>query len=139
MLDNMKFISAELLRTRDELIAEGYDPDYLKREYDDTVDAATKGVVDPVEMNCPEEMVGCWFDYARGAYIGEAVISFAAQFQGFDPDETSRRAYDDKYTAEFTRAEDFMNEHIARPEGTTFGMSHSGDWGLWRDDEKSEG
>ena len=138
MLENMKYVTHEILKTRDEQVASGADPVELKRQFDQAVDDASAGVFDPAEVDCPIEMIGCWFDNVRGVYMGEAVINFAGQFKGFDPDENSRRAYDDDYTEEFIRAEDFLNEYITRPEGTTFGMSDNLDWGLWRDEDESE-
>ncbi len=134
-MESMKDITIKTLKARENWLADGMPEAEVKRMYDQTVDEASAGVVPVGDMDCPVEMIGCWFDCVRGIYIGQSVIDFAAQFKEFTPDEDSRRVYDDDYTEEFIRAEDFMNQKIKHPEGTTFGLNYNGDWGLWRDDE----
>ena len=85
--------------------------------------------------------VGCYYDGARGIYIGEAVQA-SATLHGWTPvhgvvpcdhddcqqghEEADHGTYYDEAT---TEAEDYLNGLTA--EDVWFGPTESGDWGLW--------
>jgi hypothetical protein len=100
---------------------------------------------------------GCWFDSARGQYLGAAVI-VAAWEHGFvcpQMDELARLrenrtlevpthrvwwemiADDSAYNDIFEEAEAWFNN--LAPDGFYFGTSEIGDWGLWKVESDEEG
>jgi len=76
---------------------------------------------------------GCYFDSARGRYIGEAVIEFAESI-GFayelEDNRETQIAEHEHYHEIWDEAETFLNN--LAPEGYYFGSSEAGDWGLWK-------
>ena len=87
--------------------------------------------------------IGCYFDSARGIYIGEAVQATAAM-HGWNPDGgTIPCDHDDCeqpeaheeidhgmfYDEATTEAEDHLNGLTS--DDVSFGSTESGDWGLW--------
>jgi len=73
---------------------------------------------------------GCWFDSARGIYIGEEVIALA-EGHGLkiaEEDQTNRTPEGEGYHELWDEAEDYLQDFA--PEGFYFG-SNEGDWGLW--------
>ncbi len=77
---------------------------------------------------------GCWFDCARGIYIGEAVIDAAVHY-GFEYELETNTAETnitehEHYHEIWDEAEAYLNE--LAPEGYYFGSTQDGgDWGLW--------
>lgn len=87
-------------------------------------------------MKLTKNDAGCWFDSARGIYIGEAVIDLAIE-HGFDPKEEEPKggwSHYEYYDELQDEAEDFLNEKFA-PEDCYFGPNENGDWGLWEVEE----
>jgi hypothetical protein len=86
---------------------------------------------------------GCWFDGARGIYIGDCVIR-EALLNGWECDTDLAKCdvggtwTDHEHYHELTdEAEEFMQQFAA--EGFYFGYhEHSGDWGLWACSEEEE-
>jgi hypothetical protein len=86
--------------------------------------------------------IGCYFDSARGVYIGEAVQQLAAshgwkysaQFEMVNLADTDG-SDSEAYPWAWDEAEDFLNGLTA--EGVYFGSSESGDWGLWAVEDDS--
>jgi hypothetical protein len=91
--------------------------------------------------------IGCYFDSARGTYIGEAIQEMA-QAHGWKylpiypviyvADVGEGHANDSlSYHEATTEAEDFLNTLTA--DDVWFGPTESGDWGLWHlcDDDMS--
>ena len=79
---------------------------------------------------------GCWFDCARGIYIGEAVIDEAIS-RGFEL--TEGREVDATVEGEFYHetwddAECFLDS--LAPEGYWVGSTENGDFGMWRIEEE---
>ena len=91
--------------------------------------------------------IGCYFDGARGVYIGEAIQEWAAQ-EGSPQGARFGEVYchhngdtgiicpcpgeDDHgqwYHEATTEAEDYLNTLTA--DDVSFGPSEQGDWGLW--------
>lgn len=73
---------------------------------------------------------GCWFEGARGSYIGEDVIETAVD-HGFKVGELAphaRYSDDEFYLDLWTEAEDYMAQFADA--GYWFGFQY-GDWGLW--------
>jgi hypothetical protein len=88
------------------------------------------------------ESEGCWFDGARGIYIGDAIIKKAIQYgwacdvlgTGAPSWQVSPTWTEYEFYHELTdEAEEFMNGLAA--EGYWFGFSEQGDWGLWASEE----
>lgn len=82
---------------------------------------------------------GCWFDGARGIYIGDCVIREAIA-RGWKCDvgptddpptwaPTPSWAEHEHYCELWDEAEQYMDQFAE--EGFWFGASESGDWGLW--------
>ena len=70
--------------------------------------------------------IGCYFDGARGVYIGEAIQDIAESL-GWDGE---RLGPDQEwYHDATTEAEDFLN--TLTDDDVAFGPSEQGDWGLW--------
>lgn len=80
-------------------------------------------------MKQNELQVGCYFDSARGMYIGQAVIELAESF-GM-PTETERTPEHEFYCEAWDDAENWLNSHVAK-DGFFFGSSESGDFGYWK-------
>lgn len=86
---------------------------------------------------------GCWFDGARGIYIGDAIIETAIE-HGFPCPEEPTKApswqggttwTDSEYYHELTdEATEFLQQFAA--EGFWFGCSEGGDYGLWPTEEE---
>jgi hypothetical protein len=71
--------------------------------------------------------IGCYFDGARGIYIGEAIQEMAQahgwSFVGWVGPEFGH------YHEATAEAEDYLNTLTA--DDVSFGSNESGDWGLW--------
>ena len=90
--------------------------------------------------------VGCYFDGARGVYIGEAVQQMAqshgwkydAQWEMVYIDDVGQGRGDDSlaYHEATTEAEDYLNTLTA--DDVSFASNESGDWGLWPLTENEE-
>lgn len=81
------------------------------------------------------EHAGCWFDCARGIYIGEAVIKEAFAW-GWKDEEGREIDYtvDGEFYHEATdAATDFLN--TLAPEGFWIGSNENGDFGMWEIEE----
>ena len=81
-----------------------------------------------------QDDIGCYFDGARGVYIGEAVQQLAASHGWkYSAQFETVNVHDDgdpeAYTWAWDEAEDFLNTLTA--EGVWFGSTEGGDWGLW--------
>lgn len=87
---------------------------------------------------------GCWYDGARGRYIGASVIA-SALFHGWSGYGYRKvtNLYDeemadhDLYCETWDKAEEYMNK--LAPDGYWFGSSEGGDWGLWKNEEEIDG
>lgn len=79
----------------------------------------------------PDFSPGCYFDGARGRFIGEAVQTLASDYGWEGPKVT---ADDEGYEYSWSEAEDFLNEKA--PDGYFFGSNDGGDWGLWKMEEE---
>ena len=103
--------------------------------------------------------IGCYFDGARGIYIGEAIQEWAGRIglerdvaitvvpchhdgihsDGYDSGISCPCPgiddHDDWYNGSTSEAEDFLNTLTA--DDVSFSSTESGDWGLWHlcDDE----
>lgn len=81
---------------------------------------------------------GCWFDCARGIYIGEAIIATAVdngwdwKAAGYEEGDISPDS--EHYCEAWDDAERFMG--TLAPEGYWFGATENGDWGLWKVEEE---
>ena len=73
---------------------------------------------------------GCYFDSARGQYIGIEVIRLAEAYgmQLSDNDDKQVDVYAEFYHELWDEAENYLQQFA--PEGYYFG-SPNGDWGLW--------
>ena len=85
-------------------------------------------------MIITEADTGCWFDCARGIYIGEAVIDLAQQwgFEVSEDDEVNTLPEGEFYNELTDEAELYMQQFA--PDGYYFGSNENSDWGLWSDD-----
>jgi hypothetical protein len=81
----------------------------------------------------PEFKPGCYFDSARGQYIGIEVIRLAESY-GFtlsDEDEKQCDVYAEHYHELWDEAENYLN--TMAPADYYFGSNpDSSDWGLWQ-------
>lgn len=93
-------------------------------------------VVEKMNIFSPED-AGCWFDSARGQYIGEAVIAVARSL-GYRCDDDEANSNHEFYHETWDEAENFLQSFA--PDGYYFGSSdHSCDWGLWKiEDEDAD-
>jgi len=83
-----------------------------------------------------EDYAGCWFDCARGRYIGEEVID-VAESMGMEitPEDQCNRTVDGEYYHElWDEAEEYMQQFA--PDDYYFGSNEAGDWGLWEIEEE---
>lgn len=82
------------------------------------------------------EHAGCWFDCARGIYIGQEVI-WEAQSYGWKPeglDEETEVSPDMEFYHELTdEAEQYLNSIC--PTGYWIGSNENGDFGMWECEE----
>lgn len=85
---------------------------------------------------------GCWFDSARGQYIGCAVIREAVS-RGYDgwaaelaEDCDEDMADREDYFEAWDRAEGFLSD--LAPDGYWIGSNESGDFGMWECEEEAE-
>jgi hypothetical protein len=69
----------------------------------------------------PQEYVGCWYDGARGQYMGEAIQKAAQRYGWTGEFLDSEHEF---YHEAWTEAEDYLNG-IA-PDGFAFGTSEGG-------------
>ena len=90
-----------------------------------------------------EADVGCWFDGARGVYIGEAIrdearaFGWKAKFDGINEDSEDFPIWESEATDE---AVDWLNDNLRHHDDYSFGFSESGDFGYWHhceDDERT--
>lgn len=80
---------------------------------------------------------GCYFESARGQYIGQAVIQLAencGMMFSEDEDEENKTPYGEFYHELWEMAENYLNSHVA-DDGFFFGSNESGDWGYWKNEE----
>ena len=87
-----------------------------------------------------QDDTGCYFDGARGVYIGEAVQQLAASHgwkysAQFETVNVHDSGDPEAYTWAWDEAEDFLNTLTA--EGVWFGSTEGGDWGLWSVEDDS--
>ena len=81
--------------------------------------------------------IGCYFDGARGIYIGEAVQQMAmshgwkysSQFWMVYSEDVTGDQHCEEYDEAWTEAEDYLN--TLTDDDVYFGSNESGDWGLW--------
>lgn len=89
---------------------------------------------------------GCWFDGARGIYIGEAVIAEAqawgwnAKAAGYTERDLTVYGYEEDPKGDeeaYNWATDAAEEFLAglAPEGFWVGFSEQGDFGMWESEE----
>ena len=81
-----------------------------------------------------QDDTGCYFDGARGVYIGEAVQQLAASHGWkYSAQFETVGVHDDgdpeAYTWAWDEAEVYLNTLTA--DGVWFGSTEGGDWGLW--------
>jgi len=85
------------------------------------------------------DMAGCWFDCARGRYIGVAVIEEAQAF-GWDGGGYSTEDFDadaEFYCEAWDAAEQYLNG--LAPEGYWIGTTEwGGDFGMWEVEPEEE-
>ena len=84
-------------------------------------------------MTYTQADTGCYFDGARGTYIGECVQQLAMS-HGWKYSAQWEMVYQcdtdgEEYTWAWDEAEEFLNGLTA--DGVWFGANESGDWGLW--------
>ena len=81
------------------------------------------------------EDIGCYYDGARGVYIGEAVQELAAShgWTGVrhEPDDVRP----DSYWWAWDEAEEYLND--LADNSVYFGSNEGGDWGLWAVEDDS--
>lgn len=82
--------------------------------------------MNPLVPFVPEE--GCYFDSARGQYIGEAVIHFAESL-GMTKEEECTPEHE-FYCEAWEDAENWLNSHYA-DDRHLWGCSEWGDFGYW--------
>ena len=93
--------------------------------------------------------IGCYFDSARGIYIGEGIQEVAASLYGWNPDggtipcdhEDCKQPHEEidhgtHYHEATNEAEDHLNGLTS--DDVSFGSTESGDWGLWPLEEDTE-
>jgi hypothetical protein len=108
-------------------IEEGFVP------YPYTFPAIRFTVQEDDRMTYTQTDTGCYFDCARGTYIGEAVQQLAAS-HGWKYSAQWEMVYQDdtdgeEYTWAWDEAEEFLNG--LTDDGVWFGATENGDWGLW--------
>lgn len=82
------------------------------------------------------ENAGCWFDCARGQYIGVEVIR-EAQCYGWDKGgyaEEDCTPDAEWYYEAWDAAEQYLNSIC--PDGFWIGNTESGDFGMWESEEE---
>jgi hypothetical protein len=89
------------------------------------------GIMEKKDVQYGLADIGCYFDSARGIYIGQAIQAMAI-INGWPQGKAIRIVNDSEFYHEATdEAIEFLNDLPGLLEGLYFGYSESGDFGLW--------